>query len=73
MSDKIDPGDAATGDTDGGVPRDAVGERVVRRRRRATLPAPEGSDPAPYDPPAERRSEHENDARLLGDRPPHWG
>ena len=47
--------------------------RVPRRSRRASLPAPAGSDPEPYDPPVERRSAAENDARLLGDRPPHWG
>lgn len=51
----------------------AAGVRRSRRPRRASLPAPEGSDPEPYDPPLERRSEGENDARLLGDRPPHWG
>lgn len=44
-----------------------------RAPRRATLPAPAGSDPAPYDPPLEPRRESENDDRLQGDRPPHWG
>lgn len=48
-------------------------ERAPRRRRRASLPAPAGSDPEPYDPPVEQRDEAENDARLRGDRPPHWG
>ncbi len=48
-------------------------ERATRRPRRASLPAPEGSDPEPYDPPAEERAETENDARLRADRPPHWG
>ncbi|MFT4232026.1 MAG: hypothetical protein QM606_04510 [Leucobacter sp.] len=44
----------------------------TRRPRRASLPAPAGSDPDPYDPPQAPRTEGENDARLLGDRPPHW-
>lgn len=44
-----------------------------RRRRRASLPAPPGSDPEPYDPPVEPRGEAENDERLRADRPPHWG
>ena len=44
-----------------------------RKPRRASLPAPEGSDPEPYDPPVEERPESENDARLRADRPPHWG
>jgi hypothetical protein len=43
-----------------------------RRPRRASLPAPEGSDPNPHDPPTERRPDGENDARLRADRPPHW-
>lgn len=44
-----------------------------RRRRRASRPAPPGSDPAPYDPPTEPRASGENDDRLKSDRPPHWG
>ncbi len=43
-----------------------------RRPRRATRPAPEGSDPEPYDPPTEPRVDGENDARLREDKPPHW-
>lgn len=59
-----------------GEDRDPAEQPPTRRgraSRRASLPAPQGSDPEPYDPPVERRSEAENDARLLGDRPPHWG
>ncbi|WP_449283155.1 hypothetical protein [Leucobacter sp.] len=48
-------------------------ERPARRPRRASLPAPAGSDPEPHDPPVEQRAESENDARLRADRPPHWG
>lgn len=55
-------------------PRGTGNQREDRRKpRRASLPAPEGSDPEPYDPPAEKRPESENDARLRTDRPPHWG
>lgn len=43
-----------------------------RRRRRASLPAPAGSDPHPYDPPLEPREDGENDERLRIDKPPHW-
>jgi hypothetical protein len=46
---------------------------IVRRRGRrvTTEPAP-GSDPAPA--PVDRRVDsHDNDARLRGDKPPHWG
>lgn len=45
----------------------------VRRRRRVSQRAPEGSDPHPFDPPVEPRSSGENDERLRADRPPHWG
>ncbi|MFV0433354.1 MAG: hypothetical protein ACK5LO_05175 [Leucobacter sp.] len=55
-----------------GEPAGQPGE-TRRRPRRASLPAPAGSDPAPHDPPTERRSERENDERLRADRPPHWG
>lgn len=44
-----------------------------RKPRRASLPAAEGTDPEPYDPPAEPRGATENDDRLKADRPPHWG
>lgn len=44
-----------------------------RRPRRAIRPAPEGTDPEPYDPPSAPRSESENDQRLRDDKPPHWG
>jgi hypothetical protein len=55
--------------------RDPAGRAAPDRRgpRRASTPAPAGSDPEPLDPPTEPRSERENDERLLGDRPPHWG
>jgi hypothetical protein len=46
--------------------------RSTRKRRRVTQPAPEGSDPHPFDPPSEPRSAGENDDRLKADRPPHW-
>lgn len=44
----------------------AVGPRRVR-----TDPVP-GSDPHPT-PEPERHAPHENDERLRGDKPPHWG
>jgi hypothetical protein len=58
--------------------------RVGRgRNRRATLPPKAGTDPTPEaaaaralgSEDAPRAAEHPsaNDARLLGDRPPHWG
>lgn len=51
-------------------PHEAKGRR---RPRRASLPAPVGSDPAPEDPALDPRRDDENDARLREDRPPHWG
>lgn len=57
-----------------GVAEHAVGAKQDRRaRRRASLPAPAGTDPAPHDPPVEPRAERENDSRLQADKPPHWG
>jgi len=52
---------------EGGTPR-------ARRskRRRVTTPPPAGSDPHPTAEP-ERHASHENDERLKGDKPPHWG
>jgi len=46
---------------------------IVRRKgRRVTTEAAPGSDPAPA--PVDRRVDsHDNDARLRGDKPPHWG
>ncbi|QBE49514.1 hypothetical protein [Leucobacter triazinivorans] len=61
------------GDADRGQSADERPGAASRRRRRVTRPAPAGSDPEPADPPLERRSESENDARLRADRPPHWG
>lgn len=59
---------------DPGRAQDAEEEpRLIRRRRRASLPAPEGSDPVPEDPARGPRRDDENDARLREDRPPHWG
>lgn len=52
---------------------DPLPEKATRVPRRASLPAPEGSDPEPFDPPTEARPETENDARLREDKPPHWG
>ncbi len=46
---------------------------AVRKHRRVVRPAVEGSDPTPLNPPMEPRSERENDERLKGDKPPHWG
>lgn len=43
-----------------------------RKRRRVTTAPPEGSDPHPTGEP-ERHPVNENDERLKGDKPPHWG
>lgn len=48
-----------------------TGGSVRRSRRVTTQPVP-GSDPSPAPEPP-RHDRGENDARLLGDRPPHWG
>lgn len=53
-----------------GTPAPVAGKRQPRR---ASLPAPAGSDPKPSDPPQELRPEAENDDRLTADKPPHWG
>lgn len=88
-------GSAASGEGSAGSAASgegSAGEGSRRRRgpRRATLPAPAGTDPRPAEHPltsraAEDRPEGwgeageraepagENDARLLQDRPPHWG
>ncbi|MGV8851176.1 MAG: hypothetical protein ACOH1M_01245 [Rhodoglobus sp.] len=44
----------------------------VRKRRRVTTAPPAGSDPHPTGE-AERHAANENDERLKGDKPPHWG
>lgn len=45
---------------------------VRKRGRRVTTQPVPGSDPTPA--PIDRRVDsRENDARLRGDRPPHWG
>jgi len=52
----------------------AEGERRSKptKRRRVTTTPPEGSDPHPVSEP-ERHRDNENDERLKGDKPPHWG
>lgn len=54
--------------------RKGAGRRAADRRRprRASLPAPPGSDTTPEAPVTETRAEGENDERLQRDRPPHW-
>ncbi|KQO63402.1 hypothetical protein ASF23_03825 [Curtobacterium sp. Leaf261] len=47
------------------------GATARRSRRVTTAPVP-GSDPHPA-PEPERHGDGENDARLRGDVPPHWG
>jgi len=47
--------------------------RVKRSKsRRVTTAPPAGSDPHPTGEP-ERHQNNENDERLKGDKPPHWG
>lgn len=46
--------------------------RQARKRRRVTTSPPVGSDPHPTSEP-ERHPVNENDERLKGDKPPHWG
>lgn len=62
-------------------------ESPRKNSRRAVRPAVEGSDPHPAESKMTERAkedrpeprgdalpqESENDARLLGDKPPHWG
>lgn len=52
------------------TPDDEPGGAGRRRRRVTTQPVP-GYDPSAPAEPA-RHHEGENDARLLGDVPPHW-
>lgn len=54
-----------------GDPAPAQG-RIPKKRRRVMTTPPEGSDPHPTSEP-ERHLAHENDERLKGDKPPHWG
>ncbi|MBH0082796.1 hypothetical protein [Salinibacterium sp. SWN167] len=51
-----------------------AGESSVKptKRRRVTTAPPAGSDPHPPAEP-ERHQVNENDERLKGDKPPHWG
>ncbi len=44
----------------------------ARKRRRVSTEPPQGSDPHPTGEP-ERYLVDENDERLKGDKPPHWG
>lgn len=53
-------------------PATSTPKRAVRIRR-ATLPAPPGTDASPEDPITAQRESGENDERLAGDKPPHWG
>lgn len=64
-----------------------MAEKPRKKPRRAVRPAVEGSDPRPATSPITERAaedlpegrgdsqpqERENEARLLGDKPPHWG
>ena len=43
-----------------------------KKRRRAQVPPPEGTDPHPEGEP-DRFSDDDNAERLKGDKPPHWG
>lgn len=52
------------------VPSDVPAGRG--KHRRVTTDAPAGSDPTPAPEPA-RHASTENDERLKGDKPPHWG
>lgn len=42
------------------------------KHRRVTTEPPAGSDPTPAPEPP-RHASTENDERLKGDKPPHWG
>ncbi len=62
-------------DVEGGAREDRQGggeqPLVIRKRGRRVTTQP----PAGYagEPPIERQQSNENDARLRGDVPPHWG
>ncbi|MEL0626229.1 hypothetical protein V6245_04635 [Salinibacterium amurskyense] len=58
------------------VETEPVAETTSRAKRsksrRVTTPPPAGSDPHPTGEP-KRHQNNENDERLKGDKPPHWG
>ncbi|EPR76585.1 hypothetical protein ADILRU_1070 [Leifsonia rubra CMS 76R] len=64
------PGDENPGDEYG--ERDDAQPAKGKKRRRVTTAPPEGSDPHPRAEPL-RHPANENDERLKGDKPPHWG
>ncbi|MBH0098475.1 hypothetical protein I6E68_04880 [Salinibacterium sp. NSLL150] len=68
-SDRASEGEqcSAAGAEQSGEPR----AKPTKRRRVTTAP-PAGSDPHPPAEP-ERHQVNENDERLKGDKPPHWG
>lgn len=72
----VPPQDGGAGDkADGeaaGEAADSGGQRLVirKRGRRVTTEPPAGYT---GEPPVERQQSSENDARLKGDVPPHWG
>lgn len=61
---------------DSSAETESVAETTSRAKRsksrRVTTPPPAGSDPHPTGEP-ERHQNNENDERLKGDKPPHWG
>lgn len=72
--DAADSGDAASAGEAAGAEEqidDAPAPLVIRKRgrRASTEPAPGYTG----EPPTERKQSSENDARLWGDLPPHWG
>jgi len=52
--------------------KEASGKPGGKKRRRVSLPPPEGTDAHP-EPEPERFSGDDNTERLKGDKPPHWG
>jgi len=55
-------------DSPDSTPRDSG----QKKRRRVSVPPPEGTDPRP-EPEPERFADDDNAQRLTDDKPPHWG
>lgn len=68
----VEPSSGSSSESQGDEHPDPPPASRDRKRRRVTTAPPEGSDPHPTGEP-ERHPVNENDERLKGDKPPHWG
>lgn len=71
--DQPSPAESVSAAEDADRPATPTRRAGVRIRRRASLPAPPGTDASPEDPVTSQRERGENDDRLAADKPPHWG